>query len=90
MRYFLESFARRIVASSFDGRTRDRQRRIAGFIEGDATAFCISLKAGGVGLNLTAADYVSFLDLWWNRAVEVLEGIRLLVTGTIEEWAVTL
>lgn len=53
-----------------DGRTRDRPRRIAEFTEGDAPAFLISLKAGGFGLNLTAADYVYVLDPWWNPATE--------------------
>jgi SNF2 family DNA or RNA helicase len=53
-----------------DGRTRDRGRRVAQFTEGDAPAFLISLKAGGFGLNLTAADYVFVLDPWWNPAVE--------------------
>ena len=40
------------------------------FQTGDATAFLISLKAGGTGLNLTAADYVIHMDPWWNPAVE--------------------
>ena len=53
-----------------DGRTRDRARRIAEFTDGDAPVFCISLKAGGSGLTLTAADYVFVLDPWWNPAVE--------------------
>jgi len=53
-----------------DGRTRDRPRRIAEFTEGDAPVFCISLKAGGFGLNLTEADYVFVLDPWWNPAAE--------------------
>jgi superfamily II DNA or RNA helicase len=54
-----------------DGRTRDRAERVARF-ESDASCpiFLISLKAGGVGLNLTAADYVFLLDPWWNPAVE--------------------
>ncbi|HVW81130.1 MAG TPA: DEAD/DEAH box helicase [Mycobacteriales bacterium] len=53
-----------------DGRTRDRDRRIAEFTEGDDPVFLISLKAGGFGLNLTAADYVYVLDPWWNPAAE--------------------
>lgn len=53
-----------------DGRTRDRGARIAQFREGDATAFLISLKAGGFGLTLTEADYVYVLDPWWNPAAE--------------------
>ncbi|MDE0838899.1 MAG: DEAD/DEAH box helicase [Kiritimatiellae bacterium] len=54
-----------------DGRTRDRQARVREFQEDpDCPVFLISLKAGGVGLNLTAADYVILLDPWWNPAVE--------------------
>ncbi|WP_284305193.1 DEAD/DEAH box helicase [Mobilicoccus caccae] len=53
-----------------DGRTRDRQERLTRFREGDATAFCISLKAGGFGITLTEADYVYVLDPWWNPAAE--------------------
>lgn len=54
-----------------DGRTRDRQARVDNF-QNDAgiKAFLISLKAGGLGLNLTRADYVFLLDPWWNPAVE--------------------
>ncbi|GAA4357688.1 hypothetical protein GCM10023185_22620 [Hymenobacter saemangeumensis] len=54
-----------------DGNTRDRQAQVARFQEDeDLKIFLISLKAGGVGLNLTAADYVFILDPWWNPAVE--------------------
>ncbi len=54
-----------------DGKTRDRGERIHNFQENpDISAFLISLKAGGLGLNLTAADYVIHLDPWWNPAVE--------------------
>ncbi|MFW5858382.1 MAG: DEAD/DEAH box helicase [Planctomycetota bacterium] len=53
-----------------DGRTRDRGGRIKAFQNGDDPLFLISLKAGGVGLNLTAADYVIILDPWWNPAAE--------------------
>ena len=53
-----------------DGRTRKRAEVVEGFREGDSTAFLISLKAGGVGLTLTEADYVFVLDPWWNPAVE--------------------
>lgn len=54
-----------------DGRTRARQERVARFQEDpDIPVFLISLKAGGTGLNLTAADYVFLLDPWWNPAVE--------------------
>ncbi len=47
-----------------------RQQEVDQFQNGDATAFLISLKAGGTGLNLTAADYVIHMDPWWNPAVE--------------------
>jgi superfamily II DNA or RNA helicase len=54
-----------------DGQTRDRQARVEEFQSaGGAGLFLISLKAGGLGLNLTAADYVYLLDPWWNPAVE--------------------
>jgi SNF2 family DNA or RNA helicase len=54
-----------------DGQTRDRKQCVARFHEDPACKlFLISLKAGGTGLNLTAADYVYLLDPWWNPAVE--------------------
>ncbi len=54
-----------------DGKVRNRAERIHNFQENpDISAFLISLKAGGLGLNLTAADYVIHLDPWWNPAVE--------------------
>ena len=53
-----------------DGRTRNREARVRQFQEGPCPLFLISLKAGGLGLNLTAADYVFLLDPWWNPAVE--------------------
>lgn len=52
------------------GDTRDRQTPINRFQSGTAPIFLISLKAGGVGLNLTAADTVIHYDPWWNPAVE--------------------
>jgi superfamily II DNA or RNA helicase len=59
------------VASCYlDGRTRRRAEVIRAFREGDAPVFLISLKAGGVGLTLTEADYVFVLDPWWNPAAE--------------------
>jgi superfamily II DNA or RNA helicase len=83
-----------------DGRTRDRQARVDQF-QGDPACrvFLISLKAGGVGLNLTAADYVFLLDPWWNPAVEAqaidrahrigqprpVFAYRLIARGTVEE-----
>lgn len=59
-----------IEAVYLDGRTRDRAARIDQFRRGSATAFLISLKAGGFGLTLTEADYVFVLDPWWNPAAE--------------------
>ncbi|MDP2371001.1 DEAD/DEAH box helicase [Rhodoferax sp.] len=55
-----------------DGSTpmRERQVRVDAFQGGDGDVFLISLKAGGTGLNLTAADYVIHMDPWWNPAVE--------------------
>ncbi len=47
-----------------------RSRAVAAFQSGEGELFLISLKAGGFGLNLTAADYVVHLDPWWNPAVE--------------------
>ena len=48
----------------------ERQRSVANFQNGKGELFLISLKAGGLGLNLTAADFVIHLDPWWNPAVE--------------------
>ncbi|MFC7876785.1 SNF2-related protein [Isoptericola sp. NPDC057391] len=53
-----------------DGATRRRADVVRAFKDGDAPVFLISLKAGGVGLNLTEADYVYLLDPWWNPAAE--------------------
>ncbi len=47
-----------------------RGKLVDAFQDGEADFFLISLKAGGTGLNLTAADYVILLDPWWNPAVE--------------------
>src|SRR5207237_1847773 len=52
------------------GDTTDRTRPVARFQEGKVPLFLISLKAGGTGLNLTAADTVIHYDPWWNPAVE--------------------
>ena len=52
------------------GDTRDRETPVARFQNGDVPLFLISLKAGGTGLNLTAADTVIHYDPWWNPAVE--------------------
>ena len=54
-----------------DGKTRDRAARVTRFQnDADCKLFLISLKAGGLGLNLTEAEYVFLLDPWWNPAVE--------------------
>jgi len=83
-----------------DGSTKDRIERIDRFQEDPTVgAFLISLKAGGTGLNLTAADTVVHFDPWWNPAVEqqatdrahrigqtkVVTVYRLVAAGTIEE-----
>ena len=78
---------------------KDRQEMTTAFNDGQKEAFLISLKAGGVGLNLTGADTVILVDLWWNPAVEAqaigrahrmgqernVEVYRLITRGTIEE-----
>lgn len=54
-----------------DGKTKDREAVVDEFQNNpDVSLFLVSLKAGGVGLNLTAAEYVYILDPWWNPAVE--------------------
>lgn len=84
-----------------DGSTppKERKQRMDAFQAGEGDLFLISLKAGGVGLNLTAADYVIHLDPWWNPAVEDQASdrahrigqqrpvtiYRLVTKGTIEE-----
>jgi len=72
---FLTRVRRRLdeegIASKYlDGRTRRRGEVIEDFKRGEGAVFLISLKAGGVGLTLTEADYVFVLDPWWNPAVE--------------------
>lgn len=93
-----------ISTEYLDGATRDRARVIERFKTGDATAFLISLKAGGVGLTLTEADYVFVLDPWWNPAAEaqaidrahrigqtrMVMVYRLISAETIEEKVVDL
>ncbi|RKE55104.1 SWIM zinc finger protein [Dietzia kunjamensis] len=59
-----------ITVAHLDGRTTDRAGAVGEFTEGGAQVFCLSLKAGGVGLNLVGADYVFLLDPWWNPATE--------------------
>jgi SNF2 family DNA or RNA helicase len=60
-----------ITYEYLDGKTRDRASIVERFqSDPDCKLFLISLKAGGLGLNLTAAEYVFLLDPWWNPAVE--------------------
>jgi len=63
---------RGIAYRYLDGSTpiRERRREVEAFQAGQGSLFLISLRAGGVGLNLTAADYVLHMDPWWNPAVE--------------------
>ncbi|MEE4240555.1 MAG: DEAD/DEAH box helicase [Desulfopila sp.] len=64
--------AKKISYQYLDGSTpsRDRKQRVEDFQAGKGDLFLISLKAGGLGLNLTAADYVIHMDPWWNPAIE--------------------
>ncbi|WP_245935104.1 SNF2-related protein [Acidipropionibacterium virtanenii] len=59
-----------IAYSYLDGTTGHRRAVIDGFTKGDDPVFLISLKAGGVGINLTQADYAILADPWWNPAAE--------------------
>ncbi len=70
IREFLD--ARRIDYRYLDGATppKERKKEVDAFQAGSGDLFLISLKAGGLGLNLTAADYVIHMDPWWNPAVE--------------------
>lgn len=97
---------KQIAHQYLDGATTPKQRkeRIDAFQSGGGDVFLISLKAGGFGLNLTAADYVIHLDPWWNPAVEDQASdrahrigqtrpvtiYRLVTRGTIEEKIVEL
>lgn len=62
--------ARDVASCYLDGSTQNRQAEVDRFQRGEAPIFLISLKAGGFGLNLTAADTVILFDPWWNPAVE--------------------
>jgi superfamily II DNA or RNA helicase len=94
--------AKGIAYGYLDGSTKDRDRQgeVARFMAPDGPPlFLCSLKAGGVGLTLTAADYVILYDPWWNPAVEQqaidrthrigqqkpVTAYRLVTTGTVEE-----
>jgi SNF2 family DNA or RNA helicase len=107
---FLAILRRRLDAAGtvyeyLDGRTTDRQARVQRFQEDpDCKLFLVSLKAGGQGLNLTAADYIYILDPWWNPAVEAqavdrahrigqtrrVFAYRLIARDTVEEKIVAL
>ena len=90
----------KVAYEYLDGSTKDRQERVENFQRDDGPpVFLISLKAGGSGLNLTAADTVIHFDPWWNPAVEdqatdrahrigqtkVVTNYKLIAKGTIEE-----
>jgi superfamily II DNA or RNA helicase len=107
---FLSIVRRRLDALStpyeyLDGKTTDRQARVQRFQEDETCRlFLVSLKAGGQGLNLTAADYIYILDPWWNPAVEAqavdrahrigqtrrVFAYRLIARDTVEEKIVAL
>lgn len=98
--------AQGIAYQYLDGSTpmQERKKRVDAFQAGEGDLFLISLKAGGVGINLTAADYVIHMDPWWNPAVEDQASdrahrmgqqrpvtiYRLVAQGTIEEAIVDL
>ena len=92
--------SRKIKYIYLDGQTQKRQDKVDEFQNDPSIPFfLISLKAGGVGLNLTAADYVIHLDPWWNPAVEMQASDRahrigqtrpvfvykIIARGTVEE-----
>jgi len=66
----IELNVRKIDYAKLTGQTRNRDEAIERFKSGEANVFLISLKAGGVGLNLTEADTVIIYDPWWNPAAE--------------------
>ncbi len=90
----------RVPYEYLDGKTRDRAAKVERFQkDSECKLFLISLKAGGLGLNLTAAEYVYLLDPWWNPAVEAqaidrthrigqprrVFAYRLIARDTVEE-----
>ena len=95
----LELEKRGIQYAKLTGQTRDRETPISDFQQGRVPLFLVSLKAGGTGLNLTAADTVIHYDPWWNPAVEEQATARahrigqdkpvfvykLMTQGTVEE-----
>jgi len=108
---FLKLLAERLDSAGIsyqylDGSTpaAERARRVVAFQRGEGDLFLISLKAGGFGLNLTAADYVLIVDPWWNPAAEdqamgrahrigqqrPVTVYRLVTAGSVEERIVEL
>ncbi|MBV8424580.1 MAG: DEAD/DEAH box helicase, partial [Candidatus Eremiobacteraeota bacterium] len=103
LRIIREELVRREIPLAYlDGsvKERDRQAEVTRFMSaGGPPVFLCSLKAGGVGLTLTAADYVILYDPWWNPAVErqaidrthrigqkhAVTAYRMLTRGTVEE-----
>ncbi len=97
LRESLES--QNIVYCYLDGQTQNRHQQVTTFQKGETPVFLISLKAGGYGLNLTAADTVIHFDPWWNPAVEaqatdrahrigqqnVVTSYKLIAQDTVEE-----
>ncbi|WP_296943182.1 DEAD/DEAH box helicase [uncultured Massilia sp.] len=91
--------ARGVAYALLTGDTEDRAATVAAFQQGEVPVFLVSLKAGGVGLNLTAADTVIHYDPWWNPAAEnqatdrawrIGQGqpvfvYKLIARGTLEE-----
>ena len=73
MKIYRDYFEKNTISFSYlDGGTRNRAEVVEEFrTHPDIQVFLISIKAGGVGLNLTEADYVFILDPWWNPAVEM-------------------
>lgn len=90
---------RKIKFCYLDGKTTKRQQVVGEFKSNDFPVFLMSLKAGGVGLNLVEADYVFLLDPWWNPAVEAqaidrvhrigqkraVNAYRFIAKNTVEE-----
>jgi len=107
---FLDILRKRLDAGGvsyeyLDGQTRDRRARVERFqTDPECRLFLVSLKAGGLGLNLTAAEYVFLLDPWWNPAVEAqaidrahrigqtrhVFAYRLIARDTVEEKVLSL
>ncbi len=99
-----ELIKKKIVYTKLTGQTKKRDEAVTMFQQGEVPVFLISLKAGGVGLNLTAADTVIHYDPWWNPAVEnqatdrahrigqdkAIFVYKLIIEETVEEKILTL